>query len=50
MAINRRGRAHSQAHYVFLKADVKKAHRRERIRKEDRKYMVSKLGPDEYYA
>lgn len=35
--------------YASLKTDVKKAHRREKVAKKDWKYMVSPLGPDEYY-
>ena len=36
--------------YGFLKADVKKAHRQEKIRRKDWKYAVSKLGDDEFYV
>ena len=47
MSINRKSKGTA---FGFLKADVKKAHRREKIRRKDWKYAVSKLGSDEYYV
>ena len=47
MALNRRQR---RTAYAFLKADVSKAHRREKVNQKDWKYTVSAMGEDEVYV
>ena len=46
MATNQR---HRRSAYALLKADVRKAHWREKVRTQDWKYLVSAIG-EEYYV